>query len=116
VRFTFRQFTFQEETLCRAQNRLTLGRCNNFAAPSNKIPHTAHQGVVGLEGVLQEMGRLEDILQKTLSWKVFCKSYCVGRHFAGMVKLKHLPNLGGNFTGMQNPLVGTPSEAELFIP
>ena len=59
VRITFRrdaflQFTFQKKILCRAQNRLPLGRCNKIAAPSNRIPHTAQQEVVGLEGELQE--------------------------------------------------------------
>ena len=55
ILFTVLQFTFQRKILCRAQSRLPLGRCNKIAAPSNRIPHTAHQGVVGLEGVLQEV-------------------------------------------------------------
>lgn len=73
LRITFRQdavlqITFQKKILCRAQNRLPLGRCNKIATPSNKIPHTAHQGRGHLEGVLQEC------------WE--------GRYFAGTVAVE----------------------------
>ena len=72
IRITFRQdaflqFTFQKKILCRALNRLPLGRCNKIAAPSNRIPHTAHQEVVALEGELQEAFIGKKLLIKKLS-------------------------------------------------
>ena len=72
MRITFRQdaflqFTFQKKILCRALNRLPLRRCNKIAAPSNRIPHIAHQEVVALEGELQEAFIGKKLLIKKLS-------------------------------------------------
>ena len=84
LRITFRQdavlqFTFQKKILCMAHNRLPLGRCNKIAAPSNRIPHTAHQDRGHLDGVLQELLR-----QRVLS------SCPHPPTIMKMIKLKHL--------------------------